>query len=181
MTTPTGPADAVARPSDLSVRAGGQGDAVAIRTLLDRAWGGPVIVSHGVTYDAGRLPSYLAFRGASLVGLLTYDESPAGLEVVTLNAMSRAGGVGTLLLEAAIAHARAAGLPRLWLITTNDNVDALRFYQRRGLRIVGVAPAAVDEARRTKASLGVAPIPEVGDYGIPLHDELTLELRLPRP
>ncbi|WP_215909533.1 hypothetical protein [Streptacidiphilus fuscans] len=59
-----------------------------------------------------------------------------------------------------------------WLVTTNDNLDALRFYQRRGLRIVGVAPGAVDAARRFKPS-----IPVTGEYGIPLRDELTLELR----
>ncbi|MFD0788518.1 GNAT family N-acetyltransferase, partial [Micromonospora azadirachtae] len=72
----------------------------------------------------------------------------------------------------AASTARAAGLPRLWLITTNDNLRALRFYQRRGLRLVGVDPGAVDRARRLKPE-----IPLLGEDGIPLHDELILELR----
>ena len=83
-------------------------------------------------------------------------------------------GVGSALLAEAGRIARAAGCTRLWLITTNDNVDALRFYQRRGFRLTQVYAGAVDDARaRLKPQ-----IPETGDYGIPLRDEIELELRL---
>ena len=58
----------------------------------------------------------------------------------------------------------------MWLLTTNDNLDALRLYQRHGFRLVQVHPGAVDLARQAKPS-----IPEVGAYGIPLRDELILE------
>jgi ribosomal protein S18 acetylase RimI-like enzyme len=54
--------------------------------------------------------------------------------------------------------------------TTNDNLNALRFYQRRGFRIMGVHPGAVNEARRLKPS-----IPAIGAYGIPICDEIDLE------
>ena len=70
--------------------------------------------------------------------------------------------------------ARDAGCTRLWLVTTNDNVDALRFYQRRGFRLRALRPGAVDEARRELKP----EIPEIGDHGIPLRDELELELDL---
>jgi hypothetical protein len=59
------------------------------------------------------------------------------------------------------------------LITTNDNIDAIRFYQRRGMRLVAVHRDAVDDARRAKPS-----IPMIGEYGIPIHDELEFELQL---
>src|SRR5439155_8963 len=82
--------------------------------------------------------------------------------------------VGTALLAEAGLTAAAAGCTRLWLITTNDNVDALRFSQRRGFRLAALYPGAVDDSRaRLKPE-----IPPVGDYGIPLRDELELELRL---
>ena len=58
----------------------------------------------------------------------------------------------------------------MWLLTTNDNLDALRLYQRHRFRLVEVRPGAVDLARRAKPS-----IPAVGAYGIPLRDELILE------
>jgi len=78
------------------------------------------------------------------------------------------------LLEAVARNAAAKGCRRLWLITTNDNVDALRFYQRRGLRLVAVHRGAVDRARLVKPQ-----IPDVGSFGIAVHDEIELELELP--
>jgi hypothetical protein len=60
----------------------------------------------------------------------------------------------------------------VWLTTTNDNLDALRFYQRRGFRISAVRPRAVERARATLKP----EIPEVGAYGIPVRDEIDLEL-----
>jgi hypothetical protein len=60
------------------------------------------------------------------------------------------------------------------VITTNDNVDALRFYQRRGFRLAALHQGAVDDSRaRLKPE-----IPEIGEHRIPLRDELDLELEL---
>lgn len=159
--------------ADFRVRAAGAGDREGIAELLGASWGGAVQVVHGTVYDALELPALVAERGdGRLVGLLTYALSAEGLEVVTLDAVPPRGGVGSALLDAGVAVARQVGAERLWLVTTNDNLDALRFYQRRGLRIVGVAPGAVDAARLVKPS-----IPVTGEYGIPVRDELTLELR----
>lgn len=132
------------------------------------------MVGHGTAYDLTALPTLVAI-GASgeLVGALTYHVQGNSLEVVSLDADPPGQGAGSALLAAAVEIARAAGKRRLWLITTNDNLDALRFYQRRGLRIVGVAPGAVDRSRAMKPG-----IPMTGAYGIPLRDELTLELVL---
>jgi GNAT superfamily N-acetyltransferase len=86
----------------------------------------------------------------------------------------RGQGVGSALLDAARGELRVAGVRRIWLVTTNDNLDALGFFQRRGWRLAAARPGAVDEARRTlKPSIG-----EVGANGIPIRDELDLELRL---
>ena len=78
------------------------------------------------------------------------------------------------LVEKIAQKATELGCRRLWLITTNDNVNALRFYQRRGFRLAAVHPGAVDRARTTMKP----EIPFVGDYGIPLRDELELEMQL---
>jgi GNAT superfamily N-acetyltransferase len=79
-------------------------------------------------------------------------------------------GVGTLLVESVQEAARAAGCRRFFLITTNDNLNALRFYQRRGFRLAALRPGAVDASRQIKPS-----IPLTGEYGIAIHDELELE------
>ena len=76
-------------------------------------------------------------------------------------------------MEAVVADAAREGAKRLWLVTTNDNLDALRFYQRRGWRLSAVYPGSVVESRKIKPS-----IPEIGAYGIPIRDEIELEYPL---
>jgi GNAT superfamily N-acetyltransferase len=159
----------------MEIRAAADQDRPAIVDLLTNSWGSTTVVGHGVRYDAAALPALLALDDGRIAGLLTYIIVVDALEVVTLDALEHGLGVGTALLDAAAGLAEDAGLARLWLVTTNDNLDALRFYQRRGLRIAAVMPGALEETRRIKPE-----IPEIGEYGIPLRDEITLEMRPPR-
>lgn len=82
-------------------------------------------------------------------------------------------GIGTALIEAAARAAAIVGCSRPWLITTNDNVEALRFYQRRGFRICAAHVNALEASRRLKPE-----IPVTGRHGIPLRDEIELEFDL---
>jgi GNAT superfamily N-acetyltransferase len=121
-------------------------------------------------------PALVAERDATLAGVLTYVLDGDGCEILTLHAAERFGGTGTALIEAVERLAADAGCARLWLITTNDNVDALRFYQRRGFRLAALHPGAVDDSRaRLKPE-----IPRIGEHGIELRDELELE-KVPAP
>jgi hypothetical protein len=156
----------------LVVRPVPPGDPAVVRILVG-SWGGTVVVGHGEAMDAATMPGLLAERDGEPAGALTYRLAEDGLEVVTIDAVVRHSGAGSAVLAAAVETARAAGAPRLWLVTTNDNLDALRFYQRRGLCIVAVAPDALDATRVIKPH-----VPLIGAYGIPLRDELTLELIL---
>jgi N-acetylglutamate synthase-like GNAT family acetyltransferase len=149
-------------------------DRDAIDALHHAIWGSSAVVGRDRVFDLRLLPTLVAERpDGSIVGALCYQETADALEVVSIGAVPPTRGAGTVLLDAAVTRARQARLRRVWLITTNDNLDALRFYQRRGMRIVHVDPGAVDRARRLKPG-----IPPVGAYGIPLRDELTLELRI---
>ena len=131
------------------------------------------VARRGLLEDTLAHPSLIALD-PGLAGVLTYVVDGAECEILTLHAERPRGGVGTALIEAVKAPARAAGCTRLWLITTNDNVDALRFYQRRGFRLAALHAGAVDDSRaRLKPE-----IPLVGDYGIPLRDELELHMRV---
>ena len=87
-----------------------------------------------------------------------------------LQSLVRRAGVGRALLDGARAEAARAGCSRLWLITTNDNVEAIRFYQRCGWDWVGFHRDALTESRRLKPG-----IPETGAHGIPLRHELVFE------
>jgi GNAT superfamily N-acetyltransferase len=142
-----------------------------IAERLRESWGSAMVVSRGRLRDAAQLPALVCRHGEEVVGIATYEIGGDDCEVVTIDAFRRREGVGTALLEAVADEARSRGCRRVWLVTTNDNLDALRFYQRRGLRLVAVHAGAVDEARRLKPE-----IPRVGEYGIPIRDEIELEL-----
>ena len=119
-------------------------------------------------------PAFIAeAAGGHLLGMLTYVPGRRWqqCEILTLHASEHWQGTGTALIEAVAQLARRQGCARLWVITTNDNVDALRFYQRRGFCLVKVHRGAVD---RSRASLKPE-IPLVGAYGISLRDEIELE------
>ncbi|MCY0903179.1 MAG: GNAT family N-acetyltransferase [Firmicutes bacterium] len=143
-----------------------------IQKLWSEEWGGAVMVSKGVAYRLDDLEMRLAWIDGMRVGLITWHKTSEGSEVMSLNALCERKGVGSALLQAVEDDTRYRGGARCFLITSNDNLDALRFYQRRGYRIIRVDPGAVDEARRIKPS-----IPLFGQYGIPIHDELELEKR----
>jgi GNAT superfamily N-acetyltransferase len=163
--------------ADVIVRPAMPADRPLVAALHDDAWGGPVVVGHGVRYDLTTLATLVAVDAIGTVrGALAYAVDGDALEVVSIVASPPGGGTGTALLAAAAGEGRRLGLRRLWLVTTNDNLRALRFYQRRGLRITGVGVGAVDAARALKAS-----IPLVGADGIPLHDELILAMDLAVP
>lgn len=116
-------------------------------------------------------PALIAEENGRLVGVLTYIVRGRECEVFTLHADPPHRGTGTALMNAVEVIARGRGCTRLWLITTNDNVDALRFYQRRGFRLATLHKGAVDRSRaRLKPE-----IPEVGAYGIRLRDEIELD------
>lgn len=145
-------------------------DRAWLRELWVQEWGGEIMVSRGHVYRLYDLQSLLAWDGETPVGAATYHVADGECELMSINATAQGKGVGSLLLAAVEEAASAAGCRRVMLITSNDNLDALRFYQRKGYRLVAVHVGAIDEARRVKPS-----IPLVGNYGIPLHDELELE------
>lgn len=163
---------------DIVVRDAVSGDRDMLRRRLIAVWGDPEIVVHGTRYRADTLPALIAEVRGRTVGTVSYRISADTLELVSLEACGELVdavppfrpvgriGVGTALVETVSCRAPA----RVLVTTTNDNLDALRFYQRRGFRLIGLRPAAVEVSRVIKPS-----IPERGEYAIPIRDELDLE------
>lgn len=136
-------------------------------------WGSPEIVVHGSVL----LPEYLegckAMAGGEIAGSITWSISGSKCEIVTLNSTRRGMGIGTALLQTCENIARENGCGLCWLVTTNDNLAAMRFYRKRGYRITAITRGAVDEARRIKPS-----IPLTGESSIPIRDEIILSREL---
>ena len=141
-----------------------------LAAFIAEHWGAPGVVSRGRVHSGEGLSAIRARDADGLAGVVSWQPGPQEWEIVTVNARDAGKGVGTRMLDAVVEMARRAGTKRLWLVTSNDNLDALRFYQRRGWRLAALRPGAVVEARRLKPS-----IPAQGAYGIPLTDEIELE------
>ena len=140
---------------------------------VEGTWG-ETVVSRGRSWRPADLPAFVATVGDEPAGLVTWRVEDDEAELVSIEARVAGRGVGTALLRAVRAAAADAGCRRLWLVTTNDNTSALRFYQRRGWVLAAVHLGAVEASRRLKPS-----IPLRGDDGIPIRDELELECALP--
>lgn len=137
-------------------------------------WLADFIISRGRKLYPAELPGFLAIdETEKVVGLVTYEIIGDQCEVVTLDAFTPWSGIGTALMKEVEAVARAAGCRRMWLITTNDNLEAVRFYQRRGLTIAAVHVNALEQSRKLKPQ-----IPTVGNFGIQMRDEIEFEMWL---
>jgi GNAT superfamily N-acetyltransferase len=155
---------------------------VAIRTLrederawalavLRDSWGTEITVySDGREYRPAELPVLVAEAGGERAGVATYAVEGETCELVTLNALTSGRGVGGALVEAVADAGRAAGCTRVHLCTTNDNLPALRLYQRHGFVLAALNRGAIAAMRERKPQ-----IPLTGHGGIPINDELELE------
>ena len=148
-------------------------DRTWVRERTELLFGGDLVVSRDVVHTPADLPGFICAEGNERVGLATFMIDGDRCELVTLDALCQWCGVGTALLEAVEKAAVAAGCTRIWMITTNDNIDALRFFQRREFRISEVRPNGMDAIRKLKPG-----VPSVGHYGIPIRDEIELEKSL---
>lgn len=137
-------------------------------------WGAEIVVGHGVIYHPAELPGFVAVHGDARIGQITYHIEGKACEIVTLSSDVRGIGIGSALIAAVRNVAQQHSCQRLWLITTNDNLNALKFYQKRGFCITAVYPNAVGKSREIKPE-----IPLIGNDGIPIRDEIELAIILP--
>ena len=144
-----------------------------VEQFITEHWGCNYVVVHGATYYPHDLPGFAAAKEESSVGLITYRIADGSCEIVTLDSTRPGLGIGTALIAAVKSKAEQSGCSRLWLVTTNDSLDALGFYQKRGFFLAKLHRDAVTEARKLKPS-----IPLYGIESIPLRDEIELEMIL---
>lgn len=140
--------------------------------FLKEHWGSEKIISRGRVYYLTALSGFVAINSGKYLGLATYIVEKKECQITSLNSIVERKGVGTALVERVKKEAKKLKCKRLWLTTTNDDIDALRFYQRRGLSFKKIYPGAVTSARKKLKP----EIPLIGDYGIPIKDEIEFEI-----
>jgi GNAT superfamily N-acetyltransferase len=144
-----------------------------VRQWMSDHWGAELMIVHGEQLYPAESPGFVAESDADMVGLVTYTLHGSECEILSLDSLIEGQGIGSALIEAVRKVTLENGARRLWLVTTNDNLNALRFYQKRGFELVKIHRRAVDESRKLKPS-----IPLTGGFGIPIRDEIELELIL---
>jgi N-acetylglutamate synthase-like GNAT family acetyltransferase len=154
------------RPTDTS-------DREWIAALLKEWWADTMMVTLGKIHHLDTYPGFIAMDGGKRTALATYHIENERCEITSLNSLAEGKGVGTALVEAVKQTARKAGCRRLFLVTTNDNTRALRFWGKRGFVITAVHFNALEETRKLKPG-----IPLVNEEGIPIRDEIQLEIDL---
>ena len=136
-------------------------------------WGDEIMVVHGTVFRPDNLSGFLALDDTEWVGAVTFTFTDSECEIISLDSLRENEGIGTALVNAVIEEARQLNCQRVFGVTTNDNLRALGFHQKRGFRLAAVRPGAVDEARKLKPG-----IPLIGENNIPLRDEIELEMNL---
>ena len=108
-------------------------DLPRLRQVWKENWGDEFVVAHGVTYYPDTLDGFIALDGDEWIGEISYTFSENECEIVSLDSTREGMGVGTMLIQKVVEEAREKGCRRIFLITTNDNLNALGFIRNAAL------------------------------------------------
>ena len=148
-------------------------DRAWITTLMLESWGSEQVVVLERIFHPLQLPAFIATLNDERIGLITYRLDPPVCEVITLNSLQPGLGAGRLLLDEVRKTALANDCTVLQLYTTNDNLDALRFYQKYGFQFERLIKGGVAADRKIKPE-----IPLSAENGISIRDYLELTMRI---
>jgi N-acetylglutamate synthase-like GNAT family acetyltransferase len=145
-----------------------------IKDIYIQTWGGDICVSRGKVQKVDDFTGgFVAETPDKNVGFITYTITGLGIEITGLVSLKEKNGIGSALVKAVIDLAKKQRIKKICLVTTNDSLNAIGFWQKRGFKLVKVYPNAMEYTRKLKPA-----IPLIGENGIPLRDELELEMIL---
>ncbi|WP_433770591.1 GNAT family N-acetyltransferase [Bacillus wiedmannii] len=144
-----------------------------IRIFMCENWGSSWMVSRGKRHQLEELSGFVAISNDRIIGIITYEIIGNKCEIVSLDSFEERKGLGTGLMNCVLQAAKEEQCLWVWLITTNDNLNALRFYQKRNFMMTNLYVNAVEEARKIKKE-----IPRIGYDNIPILHEIQLEYSL---
>lgn len=144
-----------------------------VKELFIKEWNSDIMISKNQKHFVENLESIIAVVDKEIIGLLTFNIIDKQAEIVSLDSFNEGKGIGTKLLDFTLNYFKNLNLDRIWLITSNDNCHAIRFYQKRGWKMVNIHFNAIEEARLLKPQ-----IPMFGYDGIPILHEIEFEYSL---
>lgn len=99
-----------------------------VNNLIKNEWAGPIVVTKGVSHDTSESCGFVSVIDGNLTGYILYLIKDRECEILVLQSLEENCGIGTSLINAVINTAREQDCNRVWLITTNDNTHAIRYY-----------------------------------------------------
>ena len=136
-------------------------------------WFTTKMIVRGKEIDMTDTDGFYVVEREEIIALITYIIYGKSMEIMSLDSLIENHGIGTLLLEQVIEEAKRIGCKKIVLITTNDNINAIRFYQKRGFDMARLFRNAMEVSRKMKPE-----IPLIGDNSIPLKHEIEFEMIL---
>ena len=144
-----------------------------INAFIEQHWYTTTMILRGKEIDMTKVDGFFFREGESVIGLVTYIIYDGILEITSLDCLRENQGIGSRFIEAVMQEAKEKGCQKVVVITTNDNINAIRFYQKRGFDMARLFHNALDISRKLKPE-----IPLIGENSIPLRHEIEFELLL---
>ena len=144
-----------------------------VNRFLAEHWFSTDMIVRGARIDMTRAQGILARDGGGIAGLLTYAVRGNVCEILSLDSLRQGEGIGTSLVGLAIETAKRNRCKKMIVVTTNDNINAIRFYQKRGFDMARLYRNSLNVSRKMKPE-----IPLIGENGIPLRHEIEFEMDL---
>lgn len=158
----------------INIRPIDENDKNLVTEFLQKEWGNTVIILRkGEIFDLKDAEGFVIIDQGKIIGLLTYRIYEDKCEILSLDSKVEKQGIGTALIEKVKEHAKSKGCRLLHVVTTNDNLRAIGFYQKRGFRLSKLYINAMDYVRKVKPD-----VPLIGENNIPLRDELEFEMEI---
>ncbi|MBD5504199.1 MAG: GNAT family N-acetyltransferase [Lachnospiraceae bacterium] len=142
-----------------------------VDAFIKQHWYTTTMIIRGKEIDMTKTEGFYFKEGEDIIALITYIVYDNVLEITSLDSLREKQGIGSKLIESVIREARERKLQKIVLITTNDNINAIRFYQKRGFDMAHLYRNAMDISRKIKPE-----IPLIGENSIPLRHEIEFEL-----
>lgn len=143
-----------------------------VNEFLIDSWSSTDMVIRGKIIDCTKLDGFVINEDKKIIGLITYMFYDDVCEIISLDSLNEKQGIGTALINKVKEIAKENNCKIIRLITTNDNINALGFYQKRGFHLTKLYPNAIDYTRKIKY------VPLIGESNIPIRDELELEMEI---
>ena len=144
-----------------------------INAFIKQHWYTTTMIIRGKEIDMTKTDGFYFSEGENIIGLITYIVYDNILEITSLDSLLENQGIGSKLVETVIHEAKEKKFQKIVLITTNDNINAIRFYQKRGFDMEHLFRNALDISRKLKPE-----IPLIGENSIPLRHEIEFELSI---